>query len=246
LLLALLPIPAAAQETPSIRVAVEGAYPPFNFFGSDGALQGFEVDLLNALCAAMRARCTLQPREWDGIVRGLINRDYDAIMSSLEITAKREKRIAFSRPYYRIPASFIGRKDAEAPALTREGLAGKTVGTIHDSEHVDYLKKHFPDAEVRTYGKLEEADLDLLTERVDLVLGDKLSLSKFLNSREGACCRLVGDAPYDPAFHGRGYGIGLRKEDQDLKAAFDRAIGEVIADGTYDRIRSKYFAFDIR
>jgi polar amino acid transport system substrate-binding protein len=40
--------------------------------------------------------------------------------------------------------------------------------------------------------------------------------------------------------------VGLRKEDAALKAEFDRAIGQVMADGTYDRIRSKYFPFDIR
>jgi polar amino acid transport system substrate-binding protein len=78
------------------------------------------------------------------------------------------------------------------------------------------------------------------------VLGDKLSLSHFLESREGSCCRFVADVPVNPIYHGRGVGVGLRKEDQDLKATFDRAIDQVIADGTYDRIRAKYFPFDIK
>jgi polar amino acid transport system substrate-binding protein len=244
--MALSATPASAQDPRTIRIAVEGAYPPFNYFDQNNELQGFEVDLVKALCERMRTRCILVPHEWDGIIRGLIERRYDAIMSSLEITEKRAKRIAFSRPYYRIPAAYIGPRDQWIERIDREALGGKTIGAVHGSEHVAYLRKLAPEAELRTYGKLEEANLDLLTGRVDLVLGDKLALSKFLESREGACCRFVADAPYDPAFHGHGYGIGLRKEDQELKSAFDTAIGQVIADGTFDRIRTKYFPFDIK
>jgi polar amino acid transport system substrate-binding protein len=85
-----------------------------------------------------------------------------------------------------------------------------------------------------------------MAERLDLVLGDKLALTRFLDSREGACCRLVADAPFDPAFYHPGVGVGLRKEDAALKALFDQALDAVIADGTYDRIRAKYFSFDIK
>jgi polar amino acid transport system substrate-binding protein len=234
-----------AEERPTIRVAVEGAYPPFNYI-ENNELQGFEVDLLKALCDVMHAQCTPVMHEWDGIVRGLINHEYDAIMSSLEITDRRKKRIAFSQRYYRIPPALIGQKDSEVVRPTPEALAGKTIGTADRSEHVRYLEDLYKGAEIRTYAKIEEANLDLLTGRLDFVLGDKLSLSRFLESREGSCCRFIADVPVDPNYHGQGYGIGLRKEDVDLKARFDKAIEQIMADGTYDRIRAKYFSFDIK
>jgi polar amino acid transport system substrate-binding protein len=194
----------------------------------------------------MRARCLPVVHEWDGIIRGLLNREYDAIMSSLEITERRAKRIAFSRRYYLIPAAFIAPAGETLDDPTPDALAGRSIGAVDRSEHARYLAERYPNSDIRTYGKLEEADLDLLTGRLDFVLGDKLSLSKFLDSREGQCCRHVADVPVDPAFHGRGYGIGLRLEDQALKARFDGAIGEVMENGTYDRIRSRYFPFDIK
>jgi polar amino acid transport system substrate-binding protein len=240
------PAGAEGQDGPVIRVAVEGAYPPFNYLDQSNELQGFEVDLLKALCEAMKAQCTLVTHDWDGIIRGLINREYDAIMSSLEITGRREKRIAFSRRYYAIPAAFIAQKDSDIRDVSPEALAGRKVGTTDRSEHAAFLQKHYKSTEVQTYGKLEEADLDLLTGRIDLVLGDKLSIFKFLDSREGACCRFVADAPFDENYHGKGYGVGLRKEDVELKAMFDKAIEQVMADGTYDRISAKYFGFDIK
>jgi polar amino acid transport system substrate-binding protein len=236
---------ALAQERPAIRVAVEGAYPPFNYLDQN-ELQGFEVDLLRALCEAMKADCIPVVRQWDGIVRGLINREYDAIMSSLEVTEGRKKRIAFSRRYYQVPAVIIGRKDATLPAVTPEALAGKTIGALDRSEHARYVENILGGSELRLYGKLEEANLDLLMERIDFVMGDKLALSRFLASREGACCRLVADVPENPIYHGNGYAVGLRKEDGALRDAFDKAIAQVIADGTYDRIRARYFSFDIK
>jgi polar amino acid transport system substrate-binding protein len=227
-------------------VAVEGARPPFNFIDQNNELQGFEVDLLKALCEAMKARCAPVVHEWDGIIRGLLARDYDAIMSSLEINERRKRRIAFSRRYYLVPPALIGRNDAALNQLTPETLAGKRIGAVDRSQHAAYIQAVHKEAELQTYGKLDEAALDLLMGRLDLVIGDKLTLTAFLSSREGSCCRMVADVPADPAFFGYGYGIGLRKEDEGLKLQFDRAIGRVIADGTYDRIRAKYFPFDIK
>jgi polar amino acid transport system substrate-binding protein len=238
--------PPNGVDKTAIRVAVEGAYPPFNFTDQNNELQGFEVDLLKALCETMRATCTLVPHEWDGIIRGLLNHEYDAIMSSLEITERRSRRIAFSRRYYRIPAAFIAATDQPITSPGPEALAGKSIGIVDRRDHAEYLRIRYPQSEVRTFDKLEDADLDLLTGRLDFVLGDKLALSQFLASREGACCRFVADVPDDPALEGRGYGIGLRKEDEALKARFDKAIGEVMENGTYDRIREKYFPIDIK
>lgn len=236
----------AADDRPAIRVAVEGAYPPFNFIDQNNELQGFEVDLLKALCDVMRTRCTLVQHEWEGIIRGLISREYDAVMSSLEITERRRRRIAFSRRYYLIPPVFIGPKDSTVTAITPEALAGRSIGAADRSEHAAFIEHRYKGSELRVYGKLDEANLDLFTGRIDLVAGDKLALSRFLQSREGQCCRIIADIPVNPAFHGFGYGVGFRKEDEGLRAQFDAAIEQIMRDGTYDRIRAKYFPFDIK
>lgn len=238
---------AAPARAPAIRIAIEGAYPPFNFIDpNSNELQGFEVDLLKSLCEAMHAQCDIVQHEWDGIIKGLLNNEYDAIMSSMEITDRRRKRIAFTDPYYRIPAVFIGSKEVAPGEVTPQALAGKRIGTIERSDHEVYLKTYYTKSEIVLYAKAEEADLDLLVGRIDAVFADELLLSKFLQSREGECCHVLGDAPADPPYHRESYGIGLRKDDEDLRARFNRAIAQVKADGTYDLIRSRYFSFDIK
>jgi len=236
--------PAAAQ--PTLRIATEGAFPPFNYLDSNSDPQGFEIELGKALCQDMAVTCTFVVHEWDGIIRGLLTKDYDAIMASLAMTPRRKARIAFSKRYYFIPPAFIGAKDSDIRDVSAAALAGKRIGTTGNSHHAAFVEARYPDADLRVYGKLDEANLDLLTGRIDLVLGDKLALSRFLEAREGACCRFVADPPADPEFYGEGVGIGLRKEDKDLKDKLNRALERLIADGTYDRIRSKYFAFDTK
>ncbi|MGO4526825.1 transporter substrate-binding domain-containing protein [Microvirga sp. 2MCAF35] len=237
---------AAPAPKPTIRIAIEGAYPPFNFIDASNELQGFEVELLKSLCDAMNVTCELVQHEWDGIIKGLLKREYDAIMSSLEITDRRQKRIAFSDPYYRIPAVFIGSKETAPGAVTPAAMAGKKIGTIERTDHETYLKTFYKDSEIVLFGKAEEANLDLLVGRIDAVFADELLLSKFLKSREGTCCHILGDAPAEPPYKRESYGIGLRKEDASLREQFNRAIAQVKADGTYDRIRTEYFSFDIK
>ena len=103
---------AAAADGMKIRIATEGAYPPFNFVDKDGKLQGFDVDIANALCEQMKADCTIVAQDWDGIIPGLLARKYDAIIASMSITDERKKKVDFSDKYYKTPARCVGRKGA--------------------------------------------------------------------------------------------------------------------------------------
>ncbi|WP_188312114.1 transporter substrate-binding domain-containing protein [Salinarimonas soli] len=236
----------AVEASPPIRIATEGAFPPFNLADDKGEPAGFEVELGRALCVAMKTECTFVLQDWEGMSEGLRAGRYDAVMSSMASTRERRFRMSFSKPYYLVPPAFIARRDAAVPDTSPAGLKGKTIGVPGLTEHAAYLEELYQGSEIRLFGNLEEAALDLLSGRLDLVLGDKLALQRFLDSREGACCRFVGNARYHPAFHGMGVSVALRRGDVALRERFDAAIDQVIADGTYDRIRAKYLPFDIR
>ncbi|MEH3147473.1 MAG: transporter substrate-binding domain-containing protein [Methylobacterium frigidaeris] len=244
-LCAVLASPAAADPV-AVRIATEGGHPPFNYV-EDGQPAGFEVDLARAACEAAGLSCTIVLHQWDGIIRGLEAGEYDAIMASMAITPKREARIAFTRPYYRIPVAALVRREAPPIGLGPADLAGRTVGVAAYTPTATYLEQRAPKAEVRSFDTLADAILDLRTSRVDLVLGDKLELSRFVAQPEGdACCRLAGDIPPGDPLLGIGAGIGVRKGDQGLRETLDRALATVMTDGSYDRIRAKYIPFDTR
>lgn len=243
-------IPAQGQvqaQTQEVKIGVAAEpYPPFTTPDASGRWVGWEIEVMNEICAREQLNCVLTPVSWDGIIPSLTSRKIDAIMSSLSITDERRKTIDFSDKYYNTPASVIGPKDV-AFGATPEDLAGKVLGVQVSTVHADYARKHFTDAaEIKEYQTQDEANADLAAGRLDAVQADWLTLDAFLKSEQGkACCDRKGDVAPDPAILGPGIGVGLRKEDTALKEKFNAGIKSIRADGTYDAISRKYFSFDI-
>jgi polar amino acid transport system substrate-binding protein len=237
--------PVAAQEV-KIGVAAE-AYPPFTSPDASGNWVGWEIDFMNAMCAAAEMQCVITPVAWDGIIPSLTSGQIDVIMSSMSITEERMQTINFSDKYYNTPTVVIGTKGVEM-APTAEGLAGKIIGVQASTVHADYVEKYFAPtaAEVKIYQTQDEANQDLAAGRLDAVQADSIALDAFLATEAGAaCCELKGAVADDPAILGLGVGAGVRKEDTELLAKINAAIAKVIADGTYDTITAKYFASSI-
>ena len=241
-----LPRPAWADGVPDhLTIASEGARPPYNYFDGD-KLAGFEIDLGADLCRRMAVTCTFVAQDWDDMIPGLLAHRYDAVMAAMEITEARQKDIAFSSPYVRMPSAFLVRKDTDLAAATPDALAGRPIGVETGGTHQAFLEKIYPRSKIETYGSLSDAILDLEAGRVDAAIGDKDAIVTFLETRRDArCCRILADVPRYPAFFGDGIGVGLRKGDGALKAAFDKALVASMADGTFAKISARYFDFPI-
>jgi polar amino acid transport system substrate-binding protein len=236
---------AAAAEPLKIGIAAE-PYPPFASPDASGNWVGWEVDFINAVCAAGEMECVITPVAWEGIIPSLTGGQIDAIMASMSITEERMQTIDFSDKYYNTPSMLV---TATGSGLTPDaaGMSGKIIGVQVSTIHEAYAQAHFPDAaEVKTYQTTDEAFQDLNAGRVDAAFADSIAVDAFLVSDTGkACCGSIGAVADDPAILGKGIGVGLRKGDEELKAKFNAAIAKVIADGTYDAISKPYFASSI-
>ena len=88
--------------------------------------------------------------------------------------------------------------------------------------------------------------MDLLSGRVDLVIADSVVLKGgFLDTEAGKDYAFVGPGYSDKRWFGEGIGIAIRQGDDDLRENFNKAIKETRANGTYQKINSKYFDFDV-
>jgi arginine/ornithine transport system substrate-binding protein len=237
---------AAGKEWDKIRFGVEGAYPPFSEVTPDGQLKGFDIDIANALCAQMKAECTMVQQDWDGIIPALLARKYDAIIASMSITEERKQKVDFTNKYYQTPARFV-RKKGSGLEINADALKGKRVGVQRATIHDSFLTDNYKDiVEIVQYGSQDEAYLDMQSGRVDLLLADSVALQQgFLDSEQGKDYEFVGPSFADPKWFGEGAGIALRKGETELQAKLNAAIEAIRADGTWEEIRKKYFAFDI-
>lgn len=97
---AALALTAGMGMAQTVRIATEGAYPPYNLVNDKGEVDGFEVELGNELCKRAELQCTWVKNDWDSIIPNLNSGNYDAIMAGMSITEERKKSVAFSQNYY--------------------------------------------------------------------------------------------------------------------------------------------------
>ncbi|MFN3304931.1 MAG: ABC transporter substrate-binding protein [Roseateles sp.] len=237
---------AQAPEWKKLRIGVEGAYPPFSEIGPDGKLKGFEIELLQAYCAEMKAQCTLVQQEFDGLIPALQSRKVDAIFASVSITDERRKVIAFSKPYYTTPARLVAKAGAKLEA-TAAGLKGKKIGVQRGTTHETYAAANFKQSEIVRYGTQDQVFLDLKSGRIDATLMDAPAADfGFLKKPEGKGFAFVGGPIVDDKVFGVGTGVGMRRADEaTLGKKFNAAIDALQANGTFKKLADKYFDYDI-
>jgi octopine/nopaline transport system substrate-binding protein len=261
--------PADAQQKnwTTVRIATEGAFRPWNYTNPDGSLAGFEIDLYKDLCRRMSVTCTMEAQAFDGMIPALNAGKFDAIMAGMSATAKREEVIAFSLPYGSTGLTFATLRDSPLAKLpdtgevfslaTNETVAvaemsklrpffkGKIIGAQSASIGVAFLAKYFKGViEVREYKTTEQHDLDLLAGRTDLVMASMAYLSAAV-AKPGNSAMIIVGPRFQGGILGRGSSVGLRKNDPELKAMFDKAILEAQTDGTIKKLSETHFGFDV-
>lgn len=225
-----------AEDTSSevLRIATEGAYVPMNFIKKDGSLAGFDVDVANALCEAMKTNCEIVQQDWAGMIPSLQAKKFDAVIASMSITDERKEKVDFTDPYFSSGLVLISKANED---VSLQNLAGKKVGAQKATVAVTYLEEKHPDIEVMAYETQDNANMDLLSGRVDAVLVDKVVGLPWLASDAGKDYSQKGEtiSTGDDDF-----GIAIRKGDA-LVGKFNTALAEIKANGTYEKISVKYF-----
>ena len=232
-------VPAMADL--KFGVAAE-PYPPFSSKDASGKWVGWEIDLMDAVCAELKEKCEVAEVAWDGIIPALQAKQFDLIWSSMSITEERKKTIDFSDMYYNTPTVVIGAKNGDLD-ITPEHLKGKILGVQVSTIHERYAQKFFgaAGADVKTYATQDEANADLAAGRLDYVQADGSALDAFLQTDQGkACCEMKGQVPHDSETLGEGVGAGILKENTALKERINGAIAALAKAGKFEEITAKY------
>lgn len=227
----------AIQQAGVLKIGTEGTYAPFTYHDKDNKLVGFDVEIGEAVAQKLGVKPEFIEGKWDGLIAGLDAKRYDAVINQVGITEERQKKFNFSDPY----------------------IVSKVVLIVHANN--DTIKgfddlKGVKSAQSLTsnYGKLaQESGAELvatdgfdqsiqlvLTGRADATLNDNLSYLDFKKQQPDAPVKVVAEKENADAS-----GIIVRKGDDELVAALNKALDEIKADGTYDKISQKYFGQDV-
>lgn len=229
---------ATAKARGTLKIALEGTYPPFNFKDKAGQLDGYDVDVAKLVAARLGLKPDFVTTEWSAILAGLASGRYDVIISQVGINPKRELAFDFSIPYTYSSPQLIVRKNDKANYASLADLKGKRVG-VGQGSVFEQQAKAVPGIEVKSYPAAPENLQDLATGRVDAALNDSLMVAYLLKNsalpiqagaRVGAVERM---------------GAAFQKGNPQFKAAIDKALQDAGADGSLKAISLKWFGSDV-
>jgi cystine transport system substrate-binding protein len=230
---------ASARARGSLKIAMEGTYPPFNFKDQKtGQLAGYDVDVATLVAARLGLKPEFVSTEWSAILAGLAAGRYDVIISQVGINPKREQAFDFSIPYTYSSPQLIVRKNDGARYASLADLKGKKVG-VGQGSVFEQQAKAVPGIIVKSYPAAPENLQDLAFGRVDAALNDSLMVAYLLKNsalpiqagaRVGAVERM---------------GVAFQKGSPQFKAALDKVLADAGADGSLKAISLKWFGSDV-
>ena len=225
-----------------LQVGSDIAYAPIEFFeeGTQNA-EGLDVDLADALAEELGVRAEFINTGFDGIIPALNANRFDVLMSAMTVTEERQKEIDFI-PYLSAGTDILVAQGNPKNIKTVEDLSGLTVGVQIATIQVDQLKAANdqlkaagkPEISVLTFDQNPLAVEQLRTGRADAVIADSPVVANDARLSEGKLEAL------GLAIEAAPYGIGVRKESTQLKAAIEDALQKLQASGKYDQILAKW------
>jgi polar amino acid transport system substrate-binding protein len=225
-----------------LRFLTETDYPPFNFAGSDGNPQGFNVDLARTLCEELKIGCTIQMRRFETLLASLNENRGDAVIASIAVTPEARLKVDFTEPYYRTPARFVARRNSPIDDPIPEKLEGRKVAVVAGTAHEAYLKALFTEVDLRAYPSAEVARQALRQGDVDLLFGDAISLAFWLNGTDSEnCCAFRGGPYLDSRFFGEGVAIAVKKGNPTVRSALNWALFRAWDQGRFADLWLRYF-----
>ncbi len=205
--------------------------------GNPSTVIGFEVDIANAIARRLGVKAKFVQYAWSNLVPSLERGDFDIVMNGLEATTERQQRILLSQPYFIYAETLSVRVGSAYTSLA--DLKGKRVGTLNQTYAHDLLRAQ--PLEAVLYEGNEEPYIDLEQGRTEAVLLDNIIADRYgcVSTRPKVKC-----VPGDIA---RGtYVIGIRRGDDDLKAAIDGALADMRKDGELEQILRQANLWDAR
>lgn len=231
---------ACGNESGSDRevlvVGTNAEFPPFEYLGDDGEPDGFDIALIKAIADKMDMDVEISNMEFGSLV-GAVGTKIDVAIAGMTVDEERKQSVDFSDTYYEAVQYVIvpaGSTIATAADLQNKKL-GVQMGTTGMFIAED-IAAAAPDTEVKNYNKGVDAVNDLVNGRLDAVIIDKNPAEVFAAQYTGKVVALDGAAfEFEPEY----YAIALPKG-SDMVEKVNKALAELIADGTFDELVGQY------
>ena len=234
---------SGAGSNKKIVVGLDDNYPPMGFKDENNEITGFDIDLAKEATKRLGREVEFKAIDWSSKEAELKSSRVDVLWNGLDITEKRKENMLFSDPYMDNRQIIFVKKGTTGIASEAD-LKGKTVGTQSGGTAEEYIDGNAAlkgsMKEVKKYSDYISAFMDLENGRLDAIVADEIT-GRYYMSKHPESIEAV-DVAVGPVST---FGIGFRKEDQQLRDDVQKVLDEMKADGTMAKISEKWFGKDI-
>lgn len=222
-------LPALPQV---IVIGLDATAPPMESIAKNGKLIGYDIDLSNKIANELGVKVEIKNIPWANVFNALLNKKVDMIVSSVTITADREKQYDFSVPYVDDGQVIISR--INNPISTVAGLKGKIISVQTDTTNEDEAKKLVPQKMILGFAGYDDAAKAVLNGKADAMISD-LVLAKGIVSQYKTL-KITSD-PLDQ----EKYGIVFRKDETGLRDKVNKVLNDLELKGILMDLNNKWF-----
>ena len=225
-------------------IGLDDTFVPMGFKDESGELVGFDIDLAKAVGEKLNKKVKFQAIDWSMKETELNGGNIDLIWNGYSINDERKEKVEFSKPYLNNTQIIVTLSNSSIN--TKADLAGKKVGAQNQSTAVDAVEADgdiistFDGGNLVTFEDNNQALMDLEAGRLDAIVVDEILARYYIKQRGEDKYKILSEN-----FGDEQYGVGIRKGDTKFVEAFNKALDEVIADGTAGEISKKWFDEDI-
>jgi len=223
-----------AQKTLTMGTAAD--YPPFQFkLENSDQIQGFEIDLANAIAAKLGLAITLTDMNFEALIPALQANQIDLAMTGMTPTPERERLVNFSQPYFNARPAIV---TPRGNRLAEPGdFAGKTIGvqtgTIHEAQMVT-LAQTIADMQVSAFATVTAMMGALQAGEIDAAILEETVANLYAAGNTALrVTPMLGEAQEPIAI---AFPLGSAHV-----AGFNRVLQEMAANGALDRLIKKWF-----
>jgi ABC-type amino acid transport substrate-binding protein len=227
-----------ASEREVLTVGIDPTYRPFGFYDKDKKLAGYDVDLANAMGKVMGVDIKFEVINFEGLVPSLNDGTIDWFPNILR-TPEREKQLLFGAPQFENNVTIVVRAGEPDPGAD---LAGVRLG-VATGTSAEAALQAFGDFHPTTYNTLPDAYTDLLAKRIDAVAVETPTAGYSAKFTYPDKLKVTDQELLKDAAIAAGV---VKKGNTELAERLDKALAKVRADGTLDKIETRWFGFPLK
>lgn len=229
---------SVASYAETLRVATNPTFPPFEFQDSKtGQIQGFEMDLVQEIGKKLGMDVKIEKITFDGIIPAILSGTVDLGASGFSVTPERGKRVLFCESFYKSGLTMLVPKDNKAGITDFESLKGKRISVQIGTTAMAFAKK-IPDAQITTFDHCGDAVLNMTAGNADVVINDKPVTDYMLVTNKAIAAQTTHLSPVNEADY---FAMVVSKKNPELQAKINKALKELKAEGTFDKLNEKWF-----